>query len=133
VPALAGVDRAALARTYFGTLQIDGLLAMCEGWPPGSVDADFRQPLVSSVPALVLSGEVDPVTPASNGERVAKGFRDVKHVVLQGQGHGQLAVGCAPRVIAAFLDAGTTRDLDVRCLDLARPEPFFVDAAGPTP
>lgn len=133
VPALANVDRAALARTYFGALQVDGLLAMCEGWPAGIMDAELRAPLSSTVPALVLSGEVDPVTPPGNGERAARGFRDVKHVVVTGQGHGQLAVGCTPRVIAAFLDAGTARDLDTKCLGLAAPEPFFVDAAGPTP
>ncbi len=38
-----------------------------------------------------------------------------------------------PRVIAAFLEAGTARDLDARCLDRAGPDPFFLDAAGPAP
>ena len=133
VPGYAAVNRDALARTYFGTTQLDGLLALCDGWPRGVVDPDFAQPLKSAVPALLLSGEVDPVTPPRSGEAAARGFTDAKHVVVRGQGHGQITEPCAARVIASFLDAGTARGLDARCLAAAGPAPFFVDAAGPAP
>jgi pimeloyl-ACP methyl ester carboxylesterase len=133
VPALARIDRAALARTYLGAAQVDGLAALCEGWPPGVVDADLFAPLHSRVPALLLSGEADPVTPPGSGARAAQAFSDVRHVVVPGQGHGQLATGCAPRVIAAFLDAGTARGLDTQCLESAAPAPFVLDLSGPGP
>ena len=133
VPAVAHADRAAAAATYLGTQQLDGLHALCEGWPRGVVDADLYGPISAAGPALVLSGQLDPVTPPQYGEQAAAGFRDHVHVVVPGQGHGQLAVGCAPRVIAAFLDAGTTRDLDTRCLAAAGPAPFVIDLAGPAP
>mgnify|MGYP002781169567 FL=1 len=133
VPHFGTVDRDALAKTYFGTTQLDGLKALCDGWSPGVVDADLRAPLRSTVPALLLSGEADPVTPPDGAARAAAGFADAKHVVVRGQGHGQLAVGCAPRLVAEFLDAGTAQGLDAACLESAAPAPFFLDAAGPAP
>ncbi|MBS0376077.1 MAG: alpha/beta fold hydrolase [Proteobacteria bacterium] len=133
LPAAARADRAALATTYLGLQQLDGLAALCEGWPAGVVDADLYAPLVSRVPALLLSGEADPVTPPAYAERAAAGLADHRHVVVPGQGHGQLATGCAPQVIARFLDAGTARGLDVACLAKASAPPFVIDAAGPAP
>lgn len=133
VPAFGRVDRAALGRTYLGAEQLDGLVALCDGWPRGVVDADLFAPLSSAVPALLLSGEADPVTPPASGARAARGFSDSLHVVVPGQGHGQLAVPCAARVIAAFLDAGTARALDAGCLATAAAVPFVIDPSGPSP
>ncbi len=133
VPSLARLDRAALGATYLGSQQIDGLAALCEGWPRGVVDADLYAPLDSAVPALLLSGEADPVTPPAYAARAAAGFRDHLHVVVRGQGHGQFAVGCAPRVIARFLNAGTARGLDASCLESATAPPFVIDLSGPAP
>jgi len=132
-PLLAATDRAAAAKTYLGTLQVDGLVTLCEGWPRGVVDADLSAPLDSRVPALLLSGEADPVTPPAFGERAAAGFRDHVHVVVPGQGHGQLGTGCAPELMATFLTAGTARGLDVRCLKGEAAPPFVLDYAGPAP
>jgi pimeloyl-ACP methyl ester carboxylesterase len=133
VPHFGAIDRAALAKTYFGATQLDGLKALCEGWPLGVVDADLRAPLRSTVPALLLSGEADPVTPPDGAARAAAGFADAKHVVVRGQGHGQIGVGCASRLVATFLDAKTAKGLDATCLESAAPAPFFLDATGPAP
>ena len=133
VPAGAHVDRAALARTYLGTSQLDGLEALCSGWPPGRVDPDLFAPLASQVPALMLSGEADPVTPPASAARAAEGFRDVLQVVVAGQGHGQIGLPCAGRLIAKFLDLGTARGLDPGCLAKALPVPFVIDFSGPAP
>ena len=133
VPAYAGVDRAALAGTYLGAEQLDELATLCEGWPHGVVDADFFKPLHSAVPALLLSGEADPVTPPASAARAAQGFSDVLSVVVAGQGHGQVMVGCAPQLLAQFLDLGTTRGLDAHCLDAVGPDPFVLGPNGPAP
>ena len=132
-PARAHPDRAALAATYLGSALLDDNAALCEGWPAGVVDADLDAPLDSSVPALLLSGEADPVTPPAYGARAARGFRDQLHLVVKGQGHGQFGVGCMPRLIARFLDAGTARGLDTRCLDAVDAAPFVLDPSGPAP
>ncbi len=129
----ANIDRGALARTYIGVQQLDGLMEICKIWPRGLMDADLHQPLNSRVPALILSGELDPVTPPRNGERLAREFRDSVHVIAAGQGHGQLATGCVPRLMAEFLDAGTTLGLDVSCTKSIAALPFFLNFSGPSP
>ncbi len=133
VPGYGATDRARLAGTYLGTGQLDELAVLCEGWPRGVVDADLFAPLHARVPALLLSGEADPVTPPASAARAALGFSDALHVVVPGQGHGQLGVGCAPYLVARFLLAGTTRGLDVSCLATVAADPFVLGPTGPAP
>jgi pimeloyl-ACP methyl ester carboxylesterase len=133
LPHVSPADRTRAAGTYLGRAQFEMLDAMCAGWPAGIVDADLYAPLAATVAALVLSGELDPVTPPEFGARAAAAFTDARHVVVPGQAHGQLAVGCAPRLIAAFLAAGTARDLDTTCLERAAAVPFVLGPSGPAP
>ena len=127
------IDRAALAETYLGTAQIDALEIVCRVWPRGVMDPDFHEPVHSRVPALLLSGGNDPATPAKSGIAVARGFRDSMHVIVADQGHGQLATPCVDDVMARFIAAGTTKNLDVSCVKDDRPPPFFTSLAGPPP
>jgi pimeloyl-ACP methyl ester carboxylesterase len=131
--ALSANARAQLAATYQGTQQLDALEEICREWPRGPVDADLHQALLSDVPTLLLSGEADPVTPPSDAQRLAAGLKRARQVILEGEGHGQVATGCVPRVIAEFLDAPDARALDVSCLERHRAAPFFVSATGPAP
>ncbi len=133
LPQVAAADRVRAAASFLGVAPFEQLAALCSGWPAGLVDADLYAPLHAKMSALVLSGELDPVTPPAFGARAAAAFADRRHIVVPGQAHGQLAVGCAPRLIAAFLEAGTTRGLDSRCLEQAAPPPFVIDLAGPAP
>jgi pimeloyl-ACP methyl ester carboxylesterase len=129
----ARIDRTALQKTYLGTAQLDGLIAVCQEWPRGPIDADFHAPLVSDRPVLLLSGSVDPVTPPQYAERAARGLSNKLQVVLEGQGHGQLATGCVPRLMARFLELGTPRGLEISCTSSIAPDPFFTSFAGPPP
>ncbi len=129
----ATIDRAALAQTYLGTLQLDGLIEVCKSWPRGAVDPDFHVPIDSAVPALLLSGTADPVTPPAYAESARRGLTQSVHVVLEGQGHGQLGTGCVPRLLADFLERGSTQNLDVSCTSNIVPAPFFVTFSGPPP
>ena len=89
--------------------------------------------MTSDVPSLLLSGEADPVTPPADAERLARGLARHRHLVLAGEGHGQLATGCVPRLMAAFLDAPDPQALDAACLGEHRPAPFFIGSTGPAP
>jgi pimeloyl-ACP methyl ester carboxylesterase len=129
----AGIDRAALAKTYQGADQVDAFEEICKIWPRGAVDADLHAPLRSAVPTLLLSGEADPVTPPADAERAARGLAHHLHLVLSGEGHGQLATGCVPFLMAQFLESRAPEKLDTRCLERHRPAPFFVSSEGPAP
>lgn len=129
----ARIDRRALEQTYLGTAQLDGLTEICKVWPRGPMDADFHAPLASDVPVLLLSGSADPVTPPAYAERARASLGNSRHIVLEGQGHGQLAVGCVPRLMSEFIAAGTVQGLQTACTQNAAPAPFFTSFAGPAP
>jgi pimeloyl-ACP methyl ester carboxylesterase len=128
-----GIDREALRRSYLGEEMLEGLEAMCAVWPRGLMDEDLRDPMASEVPALVLSGSLDPVTPPAYGAAAAAGFRDHLHVVFEGQGHLQLGLRCAQQLLQRFLDAGTAQGLDAVCAAEVKPLPFFLGFNGGAP
>jgi pimeloyl-ACP methyl ester carboxylesterase len=130
---LSADQRQRIAQTYQGSDQLDALTEICRLWPHGPVDADLHSPLHSDVPTLLLSGEADPVTPPADAERAAQGLTHHRHLVLAGEGHGQLATGCVPRLMATFLDDPRPDALDAACLAQHRPAPFFVSLTGPAP
>ena len=121
------------ASTLFGdyimTIQQRG----CEFWPRGMVDASYYEPVTSSIPALVMSGEVDPVTPPEWGEAVAKTLSNSTHLVMPGTGHTPGGTGCGQRVMKSFIDLGTVEGIDTACVERVRRPGFFVTPAGPDP
>ena len=119
--------------TILGTRMITALQAMCAVWPRGTRPADFHQPLRSATPALLLSGQYDPVTPPAYGEAVLKGLTDARHLVLKGQGHNVMGAGCAPRLVKKFIEDLQPKALDASCLDRLQAPPLFIDFNGSTP
>jgi pimeloyl-ACP methyl ester carboxylesterase len=129
----ARVDRSELEKTFLGAAQLDGLLAVCRIWPHGPIDPDFHAPLHSTVPALLLSGGDDPITPPAYAEEAQRGFPNSLHIVLKDFGHGQLAAPCMDRVMEQFINRASVAGLDVSCTRNDKPMPFFVSLNGPPP
>ncbi len=111
----------------------DMMVKACALWPKGNVPADFHQPLTTPVPALVLEGQFDPVTPPRYGEEVAKSLPNGRLLVLNGQGHNVIAAGCMSRLFAKFIETADAKSLDAKCLDALSPTPSFIDYNGWTP
>ena len=134
VPYIAAAATGGLDATYLGTGILDGLNLICGRWPVGAIDADFKAPVAGDAPALLLSGEYDPITPPAYAERVkTDGLRNSVHVIGRGQGHGLVGVGCMPRVLRSFLDRPDPALLDSTCLEREPPTPFFLTLLGPAP
>ena len=111
--------------TVLGNLMPDGMAAMCAAWPKGKVPADFNTALSTAVPALVLAGEFDPVTPPRYGTEIVKTLPNGRLFVLKGVGHGVLGAGCMPKLFTQFIEKADAQPLDGKCLDtLAYPVPF---------
>jgi pimeloyl-ACP methyl ester carboxylesterase len=127
------VERSELERSYIGPIMLDGMTAICDVWPRGPVDEDFHEPMDSAVPALLLSGEFDPATPADYGAIAAEGFRHSLHLVVPGQGHGQTRSPCVQRLLRSFIEQATVEGLDTSCVDAIRPAPFFLSFSGSAP
>jgi pimeloyl-ACP methyl ester carboxylesterase len=121
------------AGTMFGPYVMRMQQQACMMWPRGTVEASFYEPVRSSIPTLILSGEIDPVTPPVWGEEIARTLPNSRHVVLPGTGHTAGGTGCGRRLIKAFIDAGTAQNLDTGCVGKVTRPPYFVTPAGPDP
>ena len=118
--------------TPFGYGAIDFWVESCRVWPKGRGHG-LSERTVLEIPALILSGDLDPVTPPSRGEAMRKHFPNSLHVIAPGGGHNVSFSGCIPRLIAEFIDANEWRGLDTSCAAaIARP-PFVTSMAGGRP
>ncbi len=116
--------------TYLQSTEADNIQFMCSLWPRGDIPSDFRQPVSSTVPVLLISGEADPVTPPANADEVAQTLPQSLRLVVPGDGHNVIYRGCLPRVAADFVKSGTAQGLDTACVQDIRPLPFFVSFTG---
>lgn len=126
------VGRDALDATYIGPLQLDALEAICSVWPTGVLDEQFKTPVDTDVPVLLLSGEADPVTPPRYAELAAVDFGNARLLTGRKQGHGQAVRGCMPNVIAKFVQTANVNEPEIDCLDRLFAMPFFLDFSGPS-
>jgi len=120
----------ALEGSLLGNQFSEFLGAQCAIWPKAAMPADFHQPLRSDVPALVLEGEFDPVTPPRYGEEVVKTLPNGRLFVLKGQGHNVIGAGCMPKLFAQFLQSADAKALDGKCLDTLGYVPPFTSFNG---
>ncbi len=125
--ALAGIRAKSLAGKVIG---------VCDVWPQGAMPSDFVEPVSSDVPVLLLSGALDPVTPPSYAEEVARTLPNSRHVIANGMGHIVSPHGCVPRLIAGFVATAGFAELPASCLAQlqggARP-PMWPDRLAPQP
>jgi pimeloyl-ACP methyl ester carboxylesterase len=106
---------------------------VCGLWPHRVVPAADRAPVHVETPVLLLSGELDPVTPPSHAEEALAALPHGVSLVVPGAGHGVSSRGCVPELIAAFIDSAGAEAPAGDCVrQLDRP-PFFVSFAGPHP
>ncbi|MCL1635981.1 alpha/beta hydrolase [Luteimonas sp. SX5] len=119
-----------MSTSLLGNALVDILIAQCAVWPKGARPADFHQPLTTPVPALLISGELDPVTPPSYADSVVKTLRKGRALTLRGQGHNVIGAGCMPKLFAQFLETADAKALDAKCLDKLAYTPPFTDFNG---
>lgn len=119
------------AGTFIGRDVYEASTEACKYWPRGEVESAYYEPVQSDLPVLILSGELDPVTPPSWGDEVAQHLPNSRHIVSPGTGHGVMSVGCGMRLIGEFLDTANAADLDASCLDVQAQPAFFLNFSGP--
>ena len=99
----------------------------CALWPRAETERDYAQPVKSDVPVLILTGQWDPVTPPSNGERIAKTLSNSLNVVVPSGGHGLdglEGMDCIDNLIVKFIESGTVKGLDTGCVKNIRRKGF---------
>lgn len=127
------VSRANLEQTYIGPVLLEALTTICSVWPRGILDDGFKEPLATSSPVLLLSGEADPITPPEYASRAAVDLSTAYLHTGALQGHGQAARGCMPEVMAEFVATPEENPIDDECLSRTFAMPFFLGFSGPAP
>jgi pimeloyl-ACP methyl ester carboxylesterase len=83
----------------------------CESVGVEDLDAAFRAPFESDVPALFVSGTLDSNTPPAQAEAVRAGFANGVHVVVENAGHeSTLPLREVQALIRRFLSGGAVGD-----------------------
>lgn len=116
--------RAAANGTLLGSYRIDQQIAACRMWPGGAVDRDATRPLRSDIPTLIVSGELDPVTPPHHGDEVMRTLGRAKHIVIPNGSHSGDTGGCQEQVLSEFVREGSVAELDTTCVAKIQRPPF---------
>ena len=82
------------------------LFAICRRWGVPRAAATTFRPVRSDTPALVVTGQLDQITPPRYGRTVAAQLPNARYVDVRGVGHSPVLAGgaCAVRVVLRFLD-----------------------------
>ena len=94
-------------------------------FPRPDLPADFREAVRSPVPALLISGFVDPATPPSGADEVGKHLPNSLHVVARYGSHSYGGMSpCIDDIMAEFIERGTMMGVDTSCAVKIRRPPF---------
>jgi pimeloyl-ACP methyl ester carboxylesterase len=124
-PALAASDASPLTRTLG-----DRLRGLCRVLNVPAVP--YTPPTRIAAPVLLLSGALDPVTPPRRAREAARFMAKAQLLTAPNVGHGVSQLGCAPRLLRAFLDRPDT-NIDGACLNEIPAPTFQLGSAGPQP
>lgn len=74
----------------------------CSGLGVADLGDDYRAPVRSDVPALLISGTLDGRTPPRNAEEVMKGLPNSVHLVIDNAGHSDPLFLSSPKILEAM-------------------------------
>ncbi|HYR11302.1 MAG TPA: alpha/beta fold hydrolase [Longimicrobium sp.] len=126
----AADDGDALAGGY----RLRQYIQACRGWPTFAHPEEDRRTFRSDVPALLISGALDPVTPPRWGDAAAAIFPGGLHLVVPYAAHSTIGLensGCVDSLVIQFYRQGSARGLDTSCLRGIRPPPFAPGSSAP--
>ena len=131
IPRVSEADRAADASNNFDGKDSHSAWDMvCPFFPEYRPSEDFYQSVTADIPTLILSGNLDPVTPPSNGEYSAKSLPNSHHIIVENASHTVAMSTCASDIINEFLTSKTPKTLDESCLKDIPQETFMTSVNG---
>jgi pimeloyl-ACP methyl ester carboxylesterase len=92
------------------------LFAVCQDWTGNIPDPRENQPVTSAIPALILAGAFDPITPPAWGQVTAGHLTNSYYFEFRGNGHWVTRSSrCALSIALAFWDNPLNQP-DASCL-----------------
>jgi len=115
--------KTATARTFSGDALASPLLAACRIWPAARITRELDRPVRGKVPALIISGMLDPQTPPRWGREMAKLLPGARTIEVNGLAHSGTPP-CLAGLIESFVVDGSAARLDMSCVKQLRRDPF---------
>jgi len=112
------------ANSFYGDARTRPIMRACAEWPRATVPANFLDPIKSDAPVLLVSGELDPVTPPWLAEPVARNLPHGRHVIIHNGTHNSYE--CVEGLVADFIDKGAAQGLDTSCVEKIKRPPFTI-------
>ncbi|WP_456599500.1 alpha/beta hydrolase [Blastococcus sp. SYSU DS0616] len=104
-----------------------GVFDVCASWDAGEPGAGANESVASDIPALVLAGDLDPITPPRWGEEIAAELSNSVFVRFPFTGHGAVpSHDCAVQIAEEFLDDPRSEPA-TDCVDDIEPPAFTAD------
>ena len=116
--------------TFLGEDRTRRHLRACQEWPRAEIPQGYYEPVVSETPVLILSGELDGVTPPSLAAAAARTLPQSRQILMRNEAHGYWN-DCTQNLMAQFVTKASARDLDVSCVQKLRRPPFVTEIAPP--
>lgn len=116
------------SKPFLGFNFVKEMQAICDLWPNAGLPADYWQPVKSEVPALLLSGKHDPVTPEIWAKTVAANLPNATMLSAAGGNHSISSEGCVPQLIAQFIERASMQGVKSDCVNNIKPLPLVLGA-----
>ncbi len=120
--------------TFLGDYRLRQQREACALWSRGEISKNYAAPARSNVPALILTGEWDPVTPPLYGDRTAKYLTNSLHIVVPSGGHGFSGLeglDCISKLTLDFINRGSAKELNTSCVKGVRRKDFILKLPEP--
>ena len=105
--------------TFVGDYATRARVAACSDWPRGEIPATYNEPVRSSIPVLMISGELDGAVPPGLGESMLKTLEHGRQIRIRYYGH-QMTGGCVLGLMRRFIHDGSADGVDASCVDQIR-------------
>jgi pimeloyl-ACP methyl ester carboxylesterase len=106
--------------TFTGDVLAKGLKRACGEWPAARLRHDYNR-RVKNVPAIVISGTLDPDMPPVWGREMARLLPGSRHFEVEGIAHTGTPP-CVRGIVTAFIVKGSSAELPTDCLkEMKRP------------
>ena len=123
IPFLKAADiQSEMSGTFYGSDKAHAYIRACEQWPRGEMPPKFRQPIKSALPVLILSGELDPVTPPYLATPLLRWLPNGRQVIMHNATHNLYE--CQEKLAREFIERGTATGLDTSCVEGIKRLPF---------
>ncbi|HEY1631100.1 MAG TPA: alpha/beta fold hydrolase [Rhizomicrobium sp.] len=108
--------------SFIGDARVKGQMDACSVWPKTKLPADYWTPFASKIPVLLISGNLDPVTPPHWGEAEHRLLANSLHVVMPGAHVAGNA--CVDSMSKQLYDTADIKAVDTSCAKAVKLPPW---------